>query len=131
MSKVVIVVMILFVLAAAIFVGSGPAVRRYLSVRYEVESDQAMAGETRFLGIAVGGRFRRLSSELGEGSPGLTAMPMQAARAPESEQLFLDALDGRALIVQGHDGGGWIYAARVEYVFDPFTTMLIRHAYSR
>ena len=130
MSKTVAVVMVLFVLLCLLFVVSGPMVRRYMAVSHGIASDQDLVEKDRYLGLAVNGRFQRLSRDLVDRNPGLTAMPMQAARAPESEQLFLDALDGRALVVQGHDGGGWIYSARVEYVFDPFTTMLLRHAYN-
>lgn len=130
MSKAVAVLIVLFILVVTVFVLSPPVVRRYMRARYDLGQEIGGSPESRMIGLAIYGRFRRLGGGPVDRSPRLTTMPMQAARGPESDELFLDRFDGRALIIQGVDSGGWIYSAKVIAVFSPATTALLRYAYS-
>ncbi|MBM3188157.1 MAG: hypothetical protein FJZ90_05480 [Chloroflexi bacterium] len=129
MARVVLIIAALFAVLFVLLLASPPAVRRHMETRYGVGAEATESGQTRLIGLAANGQFVRLGTDLGDRTPGLTRMPMQAARAPESEQLYLDDFDGRVVIVEGRDSGGWIYSAQVVVVFGPFASMLIRHAY--
>ncbi len=44
---------------------------------------------------------------------------MSAAIPPEAGELDLSLYEGKVIVVQGHDGGGWIYSASVVEVAPP------------
>lgn len=64
-----------------------------------------------FLGIVKNGKFRALQPKTSSGD--LTTISMQAAMAPESKRVNLQKFEGKAIMVSGHDGGGWIYSAKI------------------
>ena len=71
-------------------------------------------GQSRYLGLIRGGRFHLMDPTPLPGSTlRLTGIQMQEARSPESAELDLRALEGRVVVIQGRDGGGWLYSARV------------------
>ena len=82
-----------------------------------------MNGDDKFLGIVQGGQFTSLVP------PGamakLTGISMQAAQSPESEAVDLTAYEGLAIMVQGHNGGGWIYSASVIDQAGPILTAVV------
>lgn len=72
--------------------------------------------ENLFIGLVENGKFKclvpRLSSSI---SPyiRLTQIQMQEARPPDSMEIYLDQYEGKAIMVNGMDGGGWIYKASI------------------
>ena len=67
-----------------------------------------------YLGIVREGQLRLLAPRPALTGPlRLTAMAMHVSQPPESEELDLSDLEGRAIMVRGHDSGGWIYSAQV------------------
>ena len=87
----------------------------------------SLSGNDWFLAIVRVGEFQPLApgSALG-GSLRLTGIPMQAAVSPESEELDLARYEGRAVLIRGHDGGGWIYSAEVVARAGPILSALVR-----
>ena len=126
-------VIVLLVFAALVAVAYGPALPRWaLSVLYlRADGDPLTeAFGTRMVGLVQGGDFLPVDQVLGATFPArLTGMPMQAARAPESEAIDLSAYEGQAIAVWGHGGGGgWIYSAQVEGPLDALSAALVRWA---
>ena len=80
-----------------------------------------------FVGVVEDGAFRIVlpKSDL-SGGIRYTSIAMQEARSPESGELDLSKYEGRAIAIQGHDGGGWIYSARVVDTGGPIVTALVR-----
>ena len=84
-----------------------------------------------FLGIVREGEFLLLAPSTVLGTPvGLTGIPMQAAVSPESEEIDLARYTGRVILVRGHDGGGWIYSAKVIVKVGPICSAVVRLALS-
>ena len=84
--------------------------------------------ENLFIGIVKSGRFHLLaprSSSLSTVGIRLTGIQMQEARTPESAELNLEKYEGKAVMVHGHDGGGWIYRAAVVDSGGPLVTALV------
>ena len=91
-----------------------------------------MNGNDRFLGIVQNGEFELLAPSYIPGvSPRLTSIPMQAAQPPESGELDLREYEGRAIMIRGHDGGGWIYSALVISQAGPILTAVARKAFGQ
>jgi hypothetical protein len=65
------------------------------------------------------------------GSIRFTSIAMQMAVPPESGELDLSQYEGRAIAIQGHNGGGWIYSARVIDSGGPIVTALVRQAFDQ
>ena len=90
--------------------------------------------ENLFIGIVKSGRFHllapRSSSPLTVGIR-LTGIQMQEARPPESAELNLEKYEGKAVMVHGHDGGGWIYRAALVDSGGPLLTLLVMNAFSK
>ena len=84
-------------------------------------------GETRTLGIVLGRALHPLEPlEAIDSLTRFTRLDMQMAMPPESAELDLRQYDGRAIVVQGREAGGWVYAAQVVAVASPWQTALIR-----
>jgi len=79
-----------------------------------------------FLGYVDDGRFFRILSVQEPAWPiSLTTISMQESIPPEAGRLDLSALEGRVIVVQGWDGGGWIYRAGVADVASAMLSQLI------
>ena len=63
---------------------------------------------------SLSGHFRRL-----------TSIQMQEARAPEAGELDLVEYEGKVIMVNGHDGGRWIYSASIVDVAGPILTAVV------
>lgn len=63
---------------------------------------------------SLAGHFRRLSS-----------IQMQEARPPEAGELDLAEYEGRVIMVNGLDGGRWIYSASIVDVAGPILTAVV------
>lgn len=100
----------------------------------KVTSEDTLIGEGRSLGIVKLGRFLPLLPKSLPGvtrrhaAPGirLTSIPMQAAMAPEAHELDLRDYEGKAILVQGHVDGGWIYDARIVDGAGDILTVIVR-----
>ena len=85
----------------------------------------ADASNTRVLGVVQDRRLRPLDRDVLPAR--LSRMGMQEARSPESAELDLGAYEGSVVVVEGHDGGGWIYSARVtDVIQSPLGAQLLR-----
>jgi hypothetical protein len=80
-----------------------------------------------FVGVVRNGRFEAVEPRTSSDS--LTEIAMQEARSPESGEIELSAYEGRAILVAGHDGGGWIYSARVVDEAGPLVTALVSRVF--
>jgi len=91
------------------------------------ERVSGVSGDQYFLGIVRKEEFLPLASGTLLGAPvRLTGIPMQAAVSPESEEIDLSQYEGRVILVRGHDGGGWIYSARVIVKAGPILSAVVR-----
>ncbi len=77
-------------------------------------------GDEVFLGVVEDGLFNLLAPCTPLGCfARLTSISMTAAIPPEAGELDLSPYEGKVIVVQGHDGGGWIYSASVVEVAPP------------
>ena len=89
-----------------------------------------MGMDDRFLGIVQSGELQILAPESASGSSAkLTAMGMQAAMPPEGHQVDLGEHEGKAILVQGHGDGDWIYSASIVEVAGPILTAVVSKAF--
>jgi hypothetical protein len=54
---------------------------------------------------------------------------MQEAMPPEARELNLAEYEGQAIMVCGHDGGGWIYSAEIIDVAGPILTAVVQQVF--
>ena len=91
-----------------------------------------MGGDAEFIGVVRNGRFMLLAPPTALGGwVRLTGIPMQAAQPPDSAELDLSDYEGRAIMVSGHDGGGWIYSARVASMAGPILTAVVQQVFGQ
>jgi hypothetical protein len=91
-----------------------------------------MSANDQFLGIVQIGQFHILMPARSAGkSVRLTGIPMQAAMSPQSVEIDLSGYEGRALMVRGHDGGGWIYSAEVIDEAGPILTAVVQRVFGK
>lgn len=84
-----------------------------------------------FLGYVNEGTFYLLPAEFYLDFPvRLTAMPMYAAALPESSEFWLDEWEGQVVMVEGYDGGGWIYSAEMTDKAGPILSFLVMHEFN-
>ena len=79
-----------------------------------------------FIGVVENGTLRIVLPQSVSSGYRFTSIAMQEARPPETGELDLSQYEGRAIAIQGHDGGGWIYSARVVDTGSPIVTALVR-----
>lgn len=85
----------------------------------------------RFLGIVKNGKFQLLLPEnLAGTSFRLTSIRMQEAVSPESREISLTEYEGEAIMIQGREGGEWIYSAELIDEAGPILTVLVRKLFS-
>jgi hypothetical protein len=91
-----------------------------------------MNGNDQLLGIVQDGAFELLSPyHAPGGSARLTAISMQESVPPETAELDLSVYEGKAIMVRGHDGGGWIYSAVVIDQAGPILTAVVRKVFGQ
>lgn len=91
-----------------------------------------MNGNEQFLGIVQLGRFQILSPGHATGEPvRLTTIQMQEPMPPESKEIDLKQYEGRALMVGGHYGGGWIYTAHIVEEAGPILTAVVKQVFGQ
>jgi hypothetical protein len=85
---------------------------------------------TRVLGLSRAGQFSVIHPErFAEKGVGLTTIRASEARAPESSRLDLSPYEGRLIMVEGVDHGGWLYEARVIDQAGPIMSAVIRELF--
>jgi hypothetical protein len=83
-----------------------------------------------FIGVVEKGKFNLWApSQPLAVSVRLTGIRMQEARPPETGELNLDQYEGKAVMVSGHDGGGWIYRAAIVDSGGPLVTALVQEVF--
>jgi hypothetical protein len=91
-----------------------------------------MSNERQFLGIVHEGKFRPVASDPGpKGYTGLTTIQMQTSLPPEGHELSLAEYEGKAIMVQGHGGGSWIYSAEVVDEAGPILTAVVGRVFGQ
>jgi len=89
-----------------------------------------MNGKDRYLGIVQLGSLQILAPDKAAGeSVRLTGIQMQEPAPPESKGIDLKPYEGRALMVSGHFGGGWIYAAAIVEEAGPILTAVVKRVF--
>lgn len=109
-----------------------PSREGFAQAGLNIRKEEIMNGDNQFLGIVQNGEFQLLLPDPGPlgRSVRLTSIAMQEARPPESGELDLSAYEGSAIMVHGHDGGGWIYSARVIEQAGPILTAVVQHIFA-
>ena len=79
-----------------------------------------------FIGVVEDGKLRVLLPKSVDTK--FTSIQMQESRPPETGELNLTEYEGCAVAIQGHNGGGWVYSARVIDKGGPIATALVLHA---
>jgi hypothetical protein len=82
-----------------------------------------------FLGIVEDGRFQLLDPPESHDLFRFTSIAMREARSPESGELDLSGYEDKAIIIEGNDGGGWVYEAAVIDQAGPILTRVIRKVF--
>jgi hypothetical protein len=89
-----------------------------------------MSANNQFLGIVQNGQLQLFAPPSVSGNAvRLTSIQMQAAQPPESKELSLTRYEGRALLVSGHDGGGWIYEAKIVDKGGPLLATVVQQVF--
>ncbi|MEB3057363.1 hypothetical protein [Bacillus pseudomycoides] len=84
-------------------------------------------GIDQFVGIVKNGEFQILIPESARcTSVKLTGIREMEAVTPEAREINLTSYENRALVVQGHHGGEWIYAAHVAEQAGPAFTAVVQ-----
>jgi hypothetical protein len=92
--------------------------------------DGYLLKENLFIGLVEKGRFYILAPNQPFPIPiRLTGIQMQEALPPEAQEINLEKYEGRAIIVNGHDGGGWIYRATVKDSGGLLVTLLVKQLF--
>ena len=96
------------------------------------DKERNVDGDAEFIGLVRDGRFMLLAPRPALGGwVRLTSIPMQAAQPPDSAELDLTGYEGNAIMVSGHDAGGWIYSARVISMAGPILTAVVQHVFGQ
>ena len=89
-----------------------------------------MGTSDQYLGIVQLGHLRILAPDKAAGeSVRLTGIQMQEPAPPETKEIDLKPYEGRALMVGGHYGGGWIYAAAIVEEAGPILTAVVKRVF--
>jgi hypothetical protein len=85
-----------------------------------------------FLGIVQNGEFKVSVPDPGSLNVPvrLTSISMQESVPPESGEIELTEYEGKAIMVQGHGGGGWIYSASVIDQAGPILTAVVQQVFA-
>ena len=81
-----------------------------------------------FLGI-LNGNFKSLKPKTS--SEDLTGIAMQEATAPENKKVNLKKYEGTAIMISGHNGGGWIYSVKIVESAGPILTAVVQIAFGK
>jgi hypothetical protein len=84
-----------------------------------------------YLGLVKDKKFLLLIPESEAGNVvRLTETPMQAALPPEAQEMDLKKHEGKAIMIRGRYGGGWIYSAEIIDLAGPILNALVQRVFS-
>lgn len=83
-----------------------------------------MNDANKYLGIVQDGKFQQLIPT--GGSARFTSIQPQESVPPEGGELDLAQYEGSAVMLRGHDQGGWVYSAEVVDKAGPILTTMVR-----
>lgn len=58
-------------------------------------------------------------------------MPMQAAIPPEAQEVSVKKHEGKAIMVRGHIGDGWIYSTEMIDLAGPILSALVQKVFGK
>ena len=91
-----------------------------------------MSDDDQFLCIVKDGATTILLPESKAGTVvRLTEMPMQASIPPEAQEISVKKHEGKAIMVQGHYSGDWIYSAEVIDLAGPILNALVQKVFRK
>jgi hypothetical protein len=61
----------------------------------------------------------------------LTEMPMQASMPPEAQEISVKKHEGKAIMVKGRYGGGWIYSTEMIDIAGPILSILVQKVFRK
>jgi hypothetical protein len=89
-------------------------------------------GEEQFLCMVNEGKVTILLPESEAGNVvRLTEMPMQTAIPPEAQEISVKKHDGKAIMVNGQYGGGWIYSTEMVDLAGPILSALVQKVFGK
>ncbi len=89
-----------------------------------------MYGNEQYLGIVKDGILALLIPESETGTKArLTTIFMADQRPPESGEINLKDYEGKAIMVDGHYGGDWIYSASIIDQASPILSAIVKKIY--
>jgi len=119
------------ILSQGLISGSPAAANARSEEKHQAGIDAYLLKENLFIGVVEKGRLYVLAPQRPLPIPiRLTGIQMQEARPPETQEINLKKYEGRAVIVNGHDGGGWIYRASVVDSGRLLVTALVKQVFS-
>jgi hypothetical protein len=91
-----------------------------------------VSGADQFLCIVKDGKITVLLPESQAGKVvRLTEMPMQAAIAPEVQEISVKKHEGKTIMVEGRSSDGWIYSSELIDTAGPILSALVQKVFSR
>ena len=91
-----------------------------------------MSNNENIVGVVEDGRLNILWPKQSAGSGvRMTGISMNMAVAPETQEIDLAEYEGQALLVQGHEGGAWIYDAQIIDKGGPLLALLARRQFGQ
>lgn len=118
------------ILSQGLISGSSAAAQAKGKEKQPEGIDAYLMKENLFIGVVEKGKFYVLAP--GQRLPfsiRLTGIQMQEARPPETQEINLKEYEGKAIVVNGHDGGGWIYRAAVVDSGGLLVTLLVKQVF--
>ncbi len=86
-----------------------------------------MSGNEQYLGIVKEGVLEILIPESEAGTMArLTTIFMADQRPPENGEISLKEYEGKAIMVNGHYGGDWIYSANIIDQASPIVNAIVK-----
>ena len=83
------------------------------------------------IGIVENGKLRLLEEQSSmEIFTRLTTMKAYESKLPDSEEIDLAQYEGKAIMIRGHDQGGWIYEASVVDVAGQILTAVVKNVFN-
>ena len=91
-----------------------------------------MNSDEQFLCMVNDGKLTILLPESEAGNVvRLTEMPMQASMPPEAQEISVKRHEGKAIMIEGRYGGGWIYSTEMIYLTGPIPDALVQEVFSK
>ena len=113
-QRVSVVAIVACALVAVVALAAPSLIRRQARASLGLGPVPGNQNQGLLLGRVEAGRFHVLDpAAIPYMTTRLTRIQMQEARSPDSAELDLSSYEGRLIVVQGHDGGGWLYGAHV------------------